>query len=172
MTDAQAGGKKGRATVDHLLAFKEAVNAARTQKTPVYATFLDVTKAHNKAWIDAILYVMYKRGVNSKLWKIIKKLNENLTATIHTKYGPTRKITIKDSIRQEGVLSVLQYALLMDEINKEIPEIDLGIEIPDTPTKMACLLWMNDVLLHRVFQWKTYWTGGPIQVPWCNCSIS
>ena len=32
MTDAQAGGKKGRATVDHLLAFKEAVNVARTQK--------------------------------------------------------------------------------------------------------------------------------------------
>ena len=31
MTDAQAGGKKGRATVDHLLAFKEAVNVARTQ---------------------------------------------------------------------------------------------------------------------------------------------
>ena len=90
---------------------------------------------------------MYKRGVNSKLWKIIKKLNENLTAAIHTKYGPTRKTTIKDSIRQGGVLSVLRYALLMDEINKEIQEIDLGIEIPDTPTKMACLLWMDDVLL-------------------------
>ena len=147
MTDAQAGGKKGRATVDHLLAFKEAVNAARSQKLPVYATFLDVTKAYDKAWIDAILYVMYKRGVNSKLWQIIKKLNENLTANIHTKYGPTRKITIKDSIRQGGVLSVLQYALLMDEINKEIQEIDLGIEIPYTPTKMACLLWMDDVLL-------------------------
>ena len=35
----------------------------------------------------------------------------------------------------------------MDEINKEIQEIDLGIEISDTPTKMACLLWMDDVLL-------------------------
>ena len=90
---------------------------------------------------------MYKRGVNSKLWKIIKKLNENLTATIHTKYGPTRKIRIKDSIRQGGVLSVLQYALLMDKINKEIQEIYLGIEISDTPTNIACLLWMDDVLL-------------------------
>ena len=40
-----------------------------------------------------------------------------------------------------------QYALLMDEINKEIQEIDLGIEISDTPTKMVCLLWMDDALL-------------------------
>ena len=143
MTDAQAGGKKGRATVDHLLAFKEAVNSARKKKGPVYATFLDVTKAYDKAWIDAILYVMYKRGITSKLWKTIKKLNENLTATIHTKHGPTRKIKIKDSIRQGGVLSVLQYALLMDEISKEVKEKDLGIEIPDTTTKLACCYgWM------------------------------
>ena len=62
MTDAQAGGKKDRATVDHLLAFKEAVNSARTEKVQVYATFLDVAKAYDKTWIDAILYIMYKRG--------------------------------------------------------------------------------------------------------------
>ena len=41
------------------------------------------------------------------------------------------------------MLSVLQYALLMDEINKEIQKIDLGIEISDTSTKLACLLWMD-----------------------------
>ena len=147
MTDAQAGGKKGRATVDHLLAFKEAVNSARKKKGPVYATFLDVTKAYDKAWIDAILYVMFKRRITLKLWKTIKNLNENLRATIHTKHGPTRKIRIKDIIRQGGVLSVLQYALLMDEMSKEVQEKDLGIEIPDTTTKLACLLWMDDVLL-------------------------
>ena len=102
MTDAQVGGQKGRATTDHLLILKEAINAARTQKQPVYATFLDVTKAYDKAWIDAIMYVMNKRGINSQIWAIIKKLNENLTATIQTKFGPTRKIHIKDSIRQGG----------------------------------------------------------------------
>ena len=91
MTDAQAGGQKGRAITDHLLTLKEAINAARTQKQPVYATFLDVTKAYDKAWIDAIMYVMNQRGINSQIWAIIKKLNENLTATIQTKFGPTRK---------------------------------------------------------------------------------
>ena len=102
MTDAQAGGQKGRATTDHLLILKEAINAARTQKQPVYATFLDVTKAYDKAWIDAIMYVMNKRGIYSQIWAITKMLNENLTATIQTKFGPTRKIHIKDSIRQGG----------------------------------------------------------------------
>ena len=64
----------------HLLAFKETVNSARTKKGPVYATFIDVTKAYDKAWIDAILYVMYKRGINSKLWKTTKKINLKKTS--------------------------------------------------------------------------------------------
>ena len=41
-------------------------------------------------------------------------------AKIKTKDGMTREINIKDSIRQGGVLSVLKYATVMDEIAKEI----------------------------------------------------
>ena len=50
----------------------------------------------------------------------IRKMNQNLTATIYTKYAEKREIKIKDSIRQGGVLSVLQYGWLIDDISKEI----------------------------------------------------
>ena len=64
------------------------------------------------------------------------------------KDGPTRQITITDSIRQGSVLSVTLYALMMDEINKDLTDnTELGIEIPGTDTKIACLLWMDDVVL-------------------------
>ena len=36
MTDAQAGGIKGRATVDHILVLKELVNAAKKKKTTTH----------------------------------------------------------------------------------------------------------------------------------------
>lgn len=81
---------------------------------------MDVTKAYDKAWIDAIMYVLHKEGLNDNLWTVVRKLNQNLTAEIKTKHGTTRKIQIKDSIRQGGVLSVLEYAVMMDEINKEV----------------------------------------------------
>ena len=90
--------------------------------------FLDVTKAYDKAWLDAIMYVMHKEGLTSPEWEVIRKMNEDITATIMTKYGMTREIKIKDSIRQGGVLSVAQYTLLMDEINKEITENKLGTD--------------------------------------------
>ena len=93
------------------------------------------------------MYTLHKRGIKNKLWLIVKRMNSNLKTTIQTKYGPTRKISIKDSIRQGGVLSVILYALLMDEISKEMIEADVGIAIPGTESKVPCLLWMDDVLL-------------------------
>ena len=61
------------------------------------------------------MYVLHKEGIKGKIWQIIDILNRDLKTTIQTKYGPTRQIKIKDSIRQGGVLSVIQYATLMDE---------------------------------------------------------
>ena len=77
----------------------------------------------------------------------MKELNSNLLTTIQTKHGPTRKIKITDSIRQGGVLSVTMYALMMDETNKALLETDLGIKIPNSESKIPCLLWMDDVVL-------------------------
>ena len=147
ITDAQAGGRKGMATVDHILIMKEIVNICKAKKEEAILTYLDVTKAYDKAWLDAIMYVLHKEGIKSKLWLLVKNLNTNLKTTILTKYGPTRKITIRDSIRQGGVLSVVLYALLMDEVSKELTEANLGIEIPNTNHRVPTLLWMDDVLL-------------------------
>ena len=153
MSDAQAGGMKGRATVDHILILKELVHIAKKSKRNTILTYLDVTKAYDKAWLDAILYVLYKQGVKSRLWQLVKDLNTNLKTTIQTKYGPTRQIDIKDSIRQGGVLSVTLYALMMDEVNKDIiSNTDLGIKIPGSDRRVPCLLWMDDVVLAETNQ--------------------
>ena len=78
---------------------------------------------------------------------MVKKINENLTATIETKYGDTRKIQIKDSIRQGGVLAVVAYANLMNEIAKEIKENKENLIPIGNNEKPGCLLWMDDVVL-------------------------
>ena len=70
----------------------------------------------DKAWLDAIMYIMYNNGIQENHWTLIRALNSNLTARIHTKYGLTRKIKIKDSLRQGGVLSGIMYGSQMDEI--------------------------------------------------------
>ena len=147
VSDAQAGGKEKRSTTDHLLILKEIVREHKRKRKPIYLVFLDVTKAFDKAWSDGIMHAMYNNGLTGPLWNIVRKLNQDLTATIKTKDGPTRQIKIKDSIRQGGVLSGLQYALVMDEIAKAIKIKNKGCNIPGHPDKIGCLLWMDDVVL-------------------------
>ncbi len=59
---------------------------------PFHIAYLDVTEAYDKAWVDAIMYVMYKEGLRDNHWTIAQKLNQNLIATVNTRYGPTRKL--------------------------------------------------------------------------------
>ena len=93
------------------------------------------------------MYAIQKNGINNYLWNVINDLNKDLTANVKTKHGPTRNFRIKDSIRQGGVVSVLLYALLMDEIAKEIQAKNTGSKIPGTTKNLGCLLWMDDVVL-------------------------
>ena len=146
ITEEQAGGRKGSATVDHILRTKELIRLNKLNKKTTYITFLDVTKAYDKAWLDAIMYTMDKQGCNGAIWNLTDKLNQNLTATIRTSIGQTRTIRINNSIRQGGVLAVTQYAALMDEINKEIQNAKQLKESTINPNS-TCLLWVDDVAI-------------------------
>ena len=146
ITTAQAGGIQGSATADHLIALKQTIQEIKMKNKTAYIVFLDVQKAYDKAWLDAILYVLHKNGVEGKNLKMVQKLNNKLTARIQTRHGLTDEIPIRDSIRQGGVLSVVEYATLIDEISKELKNRNLGIETA-TGEKMDSLLWMDDVCL-------------------------
>ena len=144
ITEAQAGGQKGKSTADHLLILntiiKHHIDTHKTQD--LHIAFLDVTKAYDKAWLNAILYALNKSGLKEKEWNLVKNINKNLTAKIRTKFGKTRPIKIKDSIRQGGVLSVIEYANLIDEIAREIKEENTGITKIGDNQIHGCLLWM------------------------------
>ena len=146
ITEEQAGGRKGSATIDHILRTKELIRLNKLNKKTTYITILDVTKAYDKAWLDAIMYTMDKQGCNGAIWNLTDKLNQNLTATIRTSIGQTRTIKINNSIRQGGVLAVTQYAALMDEINKEIQKAKQLKESTINPNS-TCLLWVDDVAI-------------------------
>ena len=146
ITKAQAGGKAGCSTADHLIVLKQAIKEICKNGKTAYIIFLDVQKAYDKAWLDAIIYTLHKNGIEGKNLRMIKKLNSNLTAKIQTRYGLTRKINIKDSIRQGGVLSVIEYAALIDEISKELRKKGLGLKMYEN-LNIDSLLWMDDVCL-------------------------
>ena len=105
----------------------------------------DVEKAFDKAWLNGILDILYKSGLDDRHWCFFKKINEENYAIIDTHMGFTRKITIKDNLKQGGVLSGLAYSAFTDQIAKELVKFNIGYELDDN-NKIPCLLWMDDTL--------------------------
>ena len=69
ITESQAGGRKKEATTDHIMRLKDTVCDIRTKYKNAFIAFLDITKAYDKAWLDAILYVFLKKKLTSKRGK-------------------------------------------------------------------------------------------------------
>ena len=66
MIENQAGGKKNSTTPDNILILQTTIKEIGKLRKPVHMCFfLDVTKAYDKAWLDAIMCVMHKEGLNT-----------------------------------------------------------------------------------------------------------
>lgn len=146
ISDAQAGGKKGRSTADHNLIVDELINITKAQGKAIYLVFLDVSKAYDKAWLEALLYEADRRGVKGQLWKLIKELNSNLTAKVRTKYGETREINLDGTSRQGGITTTGLYSAHIDAVTRETLRIQAGICVNDLLEKIASILWVDDII--------------------------
>ncbi len=90
ISDAQVGGRKHTATVDHLFILKEMITDARNQRKDIHIAYLDVTKAYDKAWVDAIRYVMYKEGLKDNHWNIAPETQPKLHSYSKHKAWPNK----------------------------------------------------------------------------------
>ena len=139
ITQMQGGGKKKIGTVDHLLIVNNTLNKEKKNKKSFHIVFLDVEKAYDKAWLQGILDVLYRNGLQDRQWCYFMKLNEDNKAVIDTHVGDTREISIKNTLRQGSALSGIAYSALTDEIAKECEKQDMGYIICEK-IKIPCLL--------------------------------
>ena len=145
ISDAQAGGKKGRSTCDHILAVKELIDISKKLQKPLYTVFLDVSKAYDKAWLDALLYSAYNRGLRGNTWQLIKELNSDLSAKVRTKHGNTREIRLNNVMRQGGVSATHLYSGHIDDTTVLSKKLNLGVTVNSHGDLIAVIHWVDDI---------------------------
>ena len=146
-TNSQGGGKKGESTCDHLFILRSMINIALEKKQPLYLTFFDVHKAYDQADVKNMLHIAWNAGVRGKMWRILKNMSTNLTASIKTRFGLTRQIVRENGGRQGSRLTGKLFAKQMDTLSEKFlsNEIEGAVEI-DEDFLIGCLEWVDDVL--------------------------
>ena len=145
-SEAQAGGRQERGCVDQLFVLKSVLNQRKQSGYPCFIAFLDIEKAFDKTWTEALLYNLWDKGIRGKIWRVIANLHTNLTAKVQTKFGLTESIKITGGVRQGGILSAPEFSSFMDRAVKDLQDLGLGIHYSDT-ILLTILLLMDDVTL-------------------------
>ena len=91
------------------------------------------------------MHTLWQNQIRGKIWRIVRKLNENLTAQCRTNHGISRKIEIKGSLRQGGVLSVTEFAKMMDNLSQELITKGYGVKYGNCT--IPALLLVDDVAI-------------------------
>ena len=144
-TQAQAGGKKGASTTDHVFILRNVMAIAKNEGRSLLISFFDVQKAFDKASMDDMLYVLHQNGFRGKIWRLTKALNKGLTARVKTKAGLSRVIMRETGGKQGGKLMVPMFAKTMDTLAEDMQE-DRSLGILIRNHQIATLLFMDDAM--------------------------
>ena len=65
--------------------FEYLITIAKKEKRHIIVTYYDVVKAYDRADLDDMCYAMYRSGIEGKLWRLMRSINDQLTAKVNTK---------------------------------------------------------------------------------------
>ena len=149
LTQAQGGGKKGTSTRDHVFLLRGAITHALKNKSNMYITFYDVTKAYDRADVEDMLVTAWEKGMRGKIWRLMKNLNTNLTARVKTNDGLTRKINRTAGGKQGGKNFGFLFAKMMDVMAEDAAcNEQMGVNFGNL--KMSVLEWVDDVVTFAI----------------------
>jgi hypothetical protein len=82
--------------------------------------FIDLEKAYDKLARNVIWWALQKHKVSSKYIILIKDMYDNIVTSVRTSDRDTNDFTINIGLHQGSALSPYLFALVMDEVTKDI----------------------------------------------------
>ena len=108
----------------------------REQKKDLHMVFIDLEKPYDKIPRNVMWWALDKHKFPSKYVALIKDINNNVVTSVQTNDGNTDYFSIKIGLHQGSALSPYLFALVMDEVTRNIQG-----DIP------WCMLFADDVVL-------------------------
>jgi hypothetical protein len=70
--------RKNRRPEDHLFTLNGICSQRMSFKLKTYIAFLDLSKTFDRIWRDGLFYLLWKNGVQGKIWRLLKEIYSNV----------------------------------------------------------------------------------------------
>jgi hypothetical protein len=136
VTMNQFGFMPGRSTIEAIFLIRHVMERYREQKKDLHMVFIDLEKAYDKIPRNVMWWALDRHKVPTKYVALIKDMYNNVMTRVRTSDGDTDDFPIKIGLHQGSALSPYLFALVMDEVTRDIQG-----DIP------WCMLFADDVVL-------------------------
>ena len=116
----QFGFMPGRSTIEAIFLIRQVMERFREQKNDLHLVFIDLEKAYDKIRRNVMWWSLDKHKVPSKYVTLIKDMYNNVVTSVRTNDGNTNYFPIKIGLHQGSALSSYLFALVMDEVTRNI----------------------------------------------------
>ena len=90
-------------------------------KKLVLVSWIDLQKAFDKVWMEGLLVKLLRNGIASNMFNRIKSYLYNHRASVSVDRVHSKKILLKHSVPQGGVLSLTSFLLFINDLVSELP---------------------------------------------------
>jgi len=130
LPESQSGFRRGRGTVDMIFAFRQLQEKAMEQNMPLYAVFVDFTKAFDTVDRVALWRVLPKYGCSPKLLAIVKAFHIGMKATVSISGNNSDAFEVLHGVKQGCVLAPTLFAMYLAAMLENMPSnLNKGIFI-------------------------------------------
>jgi hypothetical protein len=90
------------------------------QKKDLHMTFIDLKKAYDKVSMNIMWWALQKYKVSTKYITLIKDMHDNVVTSVQTSDRDTNDFPINIGLHQGSALNPYLFALVMDEVIRDI----------------------------------------------------
>ena len=122
LDEMQMGFMPGRGTTDAIFIMRQLLEKYEMAGRDLYMVFVDLEKAFNRVPREMIWWSLRRKGVLEREIKVIMEMYTNIETSVKVEYTRSESFDVKVGVHQGSILSPLLFALVMDEVTKDIRE--------------------------------------------------
>ena len=141
LVDEQNGFRRDRSCADHVFT----LNSIVQNRKETFVAFIDLQKAFDTVDRNLLRFSLLSNGIDGDFYNAIKSIYGNTSSCVKINDLHTDWFQTTAGVRQGDNLSPTLFALFINDLAKEIKEMNNGIEIGNM--NLSILLYADDIAL-------------------------